>query len=124
MQNNPFLPSAEIETEKGVTGDARLVRSSFLFRIIELDSPFPKSQIPIRLRYSGWWFVQRVDVNGIRAWTKISWLDLSRQIQFDLPAEVDSQCRPVNIEINFRPGLMIRRFRIWVDGQLQFDQVA
>lgn len=119
MQNNPFRPSAEIDTEKGVTGTARLLRSGFLFRLIELNVP-----MPIRLRYSGWWFVQRIDVNGVRVWTKISWLNLSRQIQFVLPAEIDPARRPVNIEIDFRPGLLIRRFRVWVDGQMEFDQVS
>ena len=76
------------------------------------------------MKYSGWWFVQRIDVNGVRAWTKISWLDLSRQIQFDLPAEIDRARRTVNVEINFRPGLLIRRFRVWIDGQMEFDQVS
>lgn len=119
MHNNPFRPSAEIDTEKGVTGTARLLRSGFLFRVIELNFPGK-----VHLRYSGWWFVQRVDVNGIRVWTKISWLDLSRRIQFALPVEVDPARRLVNIEINFRPGLLIQRFRVWVDGQMEFDQVA
>lgn len=124
MSTNPFEPSAQIDVERGVSGTARLLQSGFLFRIVEFRIIEGNDPVVVRLRYSGWWFVQRVDVNGVRAWTKISWLNLSRQIEFVLPAQVAPSRNLVQIEINFRPGLLIQRFRVWVDGQMQFDQIS
>ncbi|TWU59203.1 hypothetical protein Poly51_19890 [Rubripirellula tenax] len=119
MTSNPFAPAASVDDEIGVCGDARLIRSGFLFRIIEFETPRKCG-----LRYSGWWFLQRVWVDDHKVWSKVSWLNLSRNIEFRLPADRFPDESLVRIEIVFRPGLVIRRFRVWMDEQLAFDQIS
>ncbi|TWU55740.1 hypothetical protein [Rubripirellula reticaptiva] len=119
MSKNPFSPSLLIADEKGVCGDVRLVRSSFLFRVIDLGLP-----LPCRLTYSGWWFLQRVWIDDRKVWSTVSWLALARRIEFPLPADLDERRRTIRIEIDFRPGLMIRRFRVWVGEELALDQIS
>ncbi|MCC9601389.1 hypothetical protein LOC67_12610 [Stieleria sp. JC731] len=77
----------------------------------------------MQLRYSGWWFRQTIAISGFVVWSKISWLDIDRQVEFQLPAEVDPQRRPGRIEIDFSRGLRIRRFRVWIDEHLVYDEV-
>jgi len=119
MPDNPFSPPSTLSHQKAVCGDARLLQSGFLYRVIEFEQP-----LGFRLEYSGWWFWQRVRINGNRVWFRISWLRIWSQLEFDLPAEVDSSQPEVKIEISFRPGLIIQRFRIWVAQQIVFDQVS
>lgn len=83
-----------------------------------MDAPFP-----CRLVYDGWWFRQKIEVNGELAWFQISWLTIQRQVKFKIPARVDSRQPDAAIEIDFGRGLMIRRFRIWISGQIVYDEI-
>ena len=73
--------------------------------------------------YSGWWFRQTIEIDGIRLWSQISWLTIRNQAEFVLPESIDPQQRSGKIEINFSPGLRIRRFRIWIAEELVYDEV-
>ncbi len=115
---NPFAASAIVPSERGVFGDARLIRSGFLFRVIELRSP-----VAMRMVYSGWWFRQKIEINGELVWFRISWLTILRRAEFPLPATVDTNQSPAQMEIGFGRGLMIRRFRLWIDGQIVYDEI-
>jgi len=129
---NPFAPTAEVLQQPAIFGDAQLAREAFLFRVIDLKTP-----IACRLTYSGWWFVQRISVDGRRVWWKVSWLNLERVIRFSVPhriesaigaetgaGEADQNLIDGRIEIDFGRGLRIRRFRVWFDDELTFDQIA
>ncbi|NND96033.1 MAG: hypothetical protein HKN47_01745 [Pirellulaceae bacterium] len=116
---NPYATSSNIDNSRGIFADfARLRRSSFLYREIEFDEPFSG-----RMVYSGWWFWQRVNVGGQRVWSRVSWITIDRELEFLLPAAVDPGCSPCRIEIEFSRGLQIRRFRIWIAGQIVFDEI-
>ncbi len=99
-------------------GSARLIRSSFLFRVIEFDLP-----LPFRMIYDGWWFRQKIEISGETAWFQISWLTIQRHIEFQIPSTVDPQQPSAAIEIDFGQGLKIRRFRVWVSQQNVYDEV-
>ncbi|MGV3483968.1 MAG: hypothetical protein ACO1RT_06085 [Planctomycetaceae bacterium] len=117
---NPFDASRILVDEKGVfADDAKLVRGSFLFRVIDFEQPFKG-----RLVYDGWWFWQRVTIDGLRVWSQISWLRIERAIHFRLPAELDSQSRECRIDIQFGPGLRIRRFQVTVAGITAYDEIS
>ncbi len=128
-RENPYSPGSLVENEPAVFGDAHLVQSGFLYRVIDFPAPFK-----CRMVYSGWWFVQRVSVDGHLAWSKVSWINLATKIEFALPPRKDTLERlaadrdplghQVRIEITFRPGLVIRRFRVWIDDALSFDQLG
>jgi hypothetical protein len=117
MSSNPFSATL-VTNQRGVFGGARRLRSGFLFRVIELESPFP-----CRLVYDGWWFRQKIEVNDQLAWFQISWLTIRRRVEFAIPASVDATQPPARIEIEFGRGLSIRRFRVWIDGQIAYDEV-
>ena len=118
MPTNPFSVPTELPDERGVFGEARLIRKGFLYRVIEIESP-----IRIQLIYNGWWFRQTVKINGLMAWSQISWLTIERDAEFDLPQEITPAPRRCKIEINFARALLIRRFRIWIDNDLSYDEV-
>lgn len=119
MPPNPYAVSADAPPEAGIYGDAKRVRGGFLYRLIEIQTP-----VPLRLRYSGWWFIQRIFINGKRVWSKVSWLRLERHIQFELPVEIDPERRGGEIEISFGPSLFIGRFRVWIAGTLAYDEMT
>ena len=109
---NPYAPAKEVSPTKAEVFDGgRRIRGGFLYREIQIET-----EPPLYFIYSGWWFVQRVTVNGIGCWSKISWLNLDRQIRFALPKSVDSQQRLIEIEIQFGPSLAIKGFNIWYQG--------
>ncbi|GAA4461552.1 hypothetical protein [Novipirellula rosea] len=134
---NPFEPPIELPSEKGVFGDhATLITRRFLYRVIRYQRPFTG-----RLVYSGWWFRQKIEINGVVVWWKVSWLNISPDVSFTIPAEafanqqVGDDASPENdsvpsqpiqgrIEIQFTRGLRIRRFRVWFDQQLAYDEIA
>jgi hypothetical protein len=118
MPTNPFSVPTELPDERGVFGEARLIRKGFLYRVIEIESPFH-----FQLVYDGWWFRQTVKINGLMAWSQISWLKIERDAEFDLPSEVSADPLRCKIEINFAKALLIRRFRIWIDNHLAYDEV-
>ena len=116
--SNPFSPTSIVSNERGVFGSARLVRSWFLYRVIEIDSP-----LNIQLVYNGWWFRQKVEINGETSWFQISWLTIQRHVEFDIPSSVDPGQPSAAIEIEFGKALLIRRFRVWVSQQLVYDEI-
>ena len=108
MPTNPFSIPTELPDERGVFGDARLIRKGFLFRVIEFETP-----IPTRLVYDGWWFRQTIKINGDLAWSQISWLTIERNAEFDIQRPGSADLLPCAIEIDFARALVIKRFRIW-----------
>ncbi|WP_345685673.1 hypothetical protein [Novipirellula caenicola] len=138
---NPFEPPAELPTERGVFGDhATLITRRFLYRVIHYQRPFTGTLV-----YSGWWFRQKVEINGVVVWWKVSWLNISPSVSFTVPAEAwhnsqtttqstqpathENEALPSEpiagrIEIQFTRGLRIRRFRVWFDQQLVYDELA
>jgi hypothetical protein len=118
MPTNPFSVPHELPEERGVYGDARLIRKGFLFRVIEIENP-----IHIRFVYDGWWFRQTIKINGHMAWSQISWLTIERKADFDLPPEISTIRLPCKMEIDFAKALLIRRFRLWVDHRLVYDEI-
>ena len=125
---NPYSATTNLTDHTGIfTDSAQLIRSAFLYRMIRLDD------LPIRgatgadgcvVTYSGWWFWQRVKVDAQIVWSQVSWVSLSRTIEFKFPPsrEGDSTLQG-GIEIDFAPGLRIKRFRLSVDGQVVFDEI-
>ena len=96
----------------------------------------------ISLTYSGWWFVQRVYVDRELVWWAISWLkiqssiainlasidrsrksaDASAKFAIDSPSEI--KVGEIKIEISFSRGLRIRRFRVWLDREIRYDEIC
>ncbi len=119
MSTNPFRPAAAIGDDRGVFADfAVRRRASFLYRVIDLERP-----LATQLLYTGWWFRQAVYFDGHPAWFRISWTRIYTSISFRVPEPVDAQQRLGQIEINFNRGLMIRRFRVWLDAQIVYDEI-
>ena len=118
MPTNPFSVPNELPDERGVFGHARLIKRGFLYRVIEIETP-----TDMRFVYDGWWFRQTVKISNHMAWSQISWLTIERNVEFELPAEVSAARSPCKIEIDFAKALMIKRFRIWINDQLVYDEV-
>ena len=117
--SNPFAVTTNEINERGVFGDhARRIRSGFLYRVIELERPYR-----CRLTYNGWWFRQQIKFDQHIAWRRISWLTIRPRAEFRVPAQVDPAQPLAVIEIGFSRGLMMRRFRVWIDGQIIYDEV-
>lgn len=119
FMRNPYLASSNVAPKPGIyLNSAALCGSSFLFRSIQIERPFRH-----RLVYSGWWFLQKITINGQCVWSAISWLALKRTIAFPVPGQGSHDNAEGFIEIDFAPGLRIQRFRVWVDGEVVFDEV-
>ncbi|MEO1528956.1 MAG: hypothetical protein AAFX06_26340 [Planctomycetota bacterium] len=88
-----------------------------MYRVIEVTEP-----VEFEFVYSAWWFRQTIDINALRVWHRISWLWIRDHATFSLPAEVDPHERSAEMKIDFSRGLRIRRFRIWIDGTLIYDE--
>jgi hypothetical protein len=117
---NPFAPATIISDERGVFADGAVRRRAwFVYRVIEFSQPFVGELV-----YDGWWFRQKVMVDGITLWWRISWVSFHKQIDFRLPAEIDPDQRAVRIQIDFGRGLSIRRFQVSVDGMIAYDEIA
>ncbi len=116
---NPYAVPATIPDDRGIFADqARLLRGSFLYRVIEFDGALKGTFV-----YDGWWFRQQITINGVRAWFRISWLTIFRNAEFKVPAEVHSAQPHVRVEIGFTRGLSIRRFQVWVDEAIVYDEI-
>ena len=122
---NPYASPSADPAKGGVYAEhAQLASSAFLYREIEFAIPYP-----LLLVYSGWWFWQRVTVCDERVWSQISWLNLRREIEFTLPPQSPSipasPSIPVQgrIEIDFGRALRIRRFRVWIGGEMLYDEI-
>ena len=119
MPTNPFSIPNELPNERGVFGDARLIKKGFLYRVIELEKP-----VAIRFVYDGWWFRQTIKLNDRMAWSQISWLTIERNAEFELPQEVSADHSSCKMEINFSKALFIKRFRIWINEELVYDEIS
>jgi hypothetical protein len=117
--SNPYAVSATLTDERGIFGShAELIRGGLLHREIQLQAPISGTFI-----YDGRWFRQKITINGIKAWFRISWLTIYRHAEFKLPVEIDADQPTGRIEIAFSRGLMIRRFRVWIADQLVYDEI-
>lgn len=117
---NPFAPAAILDDERGVFGDGSIRRrAAFVYREIEFTEPFSGFLV-----YDGWWFRQRVSINGIGVWWRISWTSFHKRIDFRMPAEVDAKESPARIDICFGRGLGIRRFQVTIGGIIAYDEIA
>ncbi|MCG8653090.1 MAG: hypothetical protein MI861_24840 [Pirellulales bacterium] len=114
---NPFAVTTDLGNERGVFGQARLLRSRFLYREIVLESP------AVKMIYTGWWFRQKITFDAEVVWFRISWLSMMRHAEFRLPASVDPAEPPGRVEISFDRRLAIRRFRLWIDEKIVYDEV-
>ncbi len=115
---NPYeSPSHGTMSQRSHGEHARLIRSAFLYRVIEFDRPFVG-----RLTYSSWWWRQRVDINGQNVWFRISWLRIHRRIQFEIPKSPDRDSCMGEIEIEFSRGLKMRRFRLLIDADVVYEE--
>lgn len=119
MDINPYAVDSDQKLSKGVFGNARRRRGGFLFRLIDVDAP-----VQLTVRYSGWWFVQRVRVNQKLCWWKISWLRIERHIEFGLPPDIDAQRRRLELDITLSPSLWIGRFQIRLGDQTVYDEIS
>lgn len=123
---NPYYVSSREPAHRGAFAEhAVLLRSGFLYRVIDIQEPFVG-----QLAYDGWWFRQTVEINGRSQWFQISWLKIHTRLEFRLPADIpvdpawgDADNRLMSIEIGFSRGLMIRRFRIWLAGRILYDEI-
>jgi hypothetical protein len=117
---NPYSTTNLPATGPTFFGDhATRKAGSFLYRVIEIRHPEP-----IELVYSGWWFRQTVDLDGLRVWTCISWLSIRPRLEFAVPDAISRAIDRGRIEIDFARGLRIRRFRLWLDDLLVYDEVV
>lgn len=106
--------------QKGYFGDhSSRIGGSFLYRAVEIRHPISADFV-----YSGWWFLQRITIGETRVWSKISWLTINREVEFQLPKSVDPEQRRGKVEIDFGRGLSFRRFRIWIADELVYDEVV
>jgi len=115
---NPFAVSTLLPPERGVFGGVQRIRGGFLYRILEFESP-----LSTRMVYSGWWFRQKIEFDGQVVWWRISWLTILRRAEFEIPRRGVAGGVPGKVEIEFGRGLMIRRFRVWIDEQLAYDEI-
>ena len=117
---NPYSVTAASPLQKGYFGEhSSLIEGAFLYRVVEIRHP-----IDAEFVYSGWWFLQRIRINGRKVWSKISWLTIKDRVEFQLPESIDPEKRSGRIEIDFGRGLRFRRFRIWIGDQLVYDEVV
>lgn len=115
---NPYQPPISGSlAERSLGENARRIRAAFLFRVIQFDRPFP-----VELRYSCWWWRQKIEVNDRTVWFRISWLRIHRKIRCNLPHAVDPEERECRIEIKFGAFMSIRRFQVWIGEQLAYDE--
>lgn len=130
---NPFAPAKSVQEEIGVFGDAVLLKKAFLYRVIRFGEhsrmTAENSDSILDLTYSGWWFVQRVHVNGLLVWWAISWRSIWPLIEIDLTKRLPELReiglpKKIKIELDFTTGLRIRRFRVWLDQEIRYDEIS
>ncbi len=116
---NPFEPAAEIADQPGaVSESARLDKKFFLYREIDFEQP-----LVAKFVYTGWWFRQAIYFDQTPVWFRISWTKIHTELAFQLPPSIDPLQRLGQVEIEFTRGLMIRRFRIWFDAKIVYDEI-
>lgn len=115
---NPYEPPKSADLAKGNFGEhSRLIKSGFLYREIELYNP-----VKAYILYNGWNFLQRIFVDDQLVWKRISWVVIHRYARFQFPASVDPHQRWGELKIQFRRGLMVRRFSMIFDGSIVYDE--
>lgn len=115
---NPYQPPQTQELLRGSFEDsAKLLRRGFLYRRIEMQTPFP-----CVVTYNGWNFLQRIFFNDVLVWKRISWVVIHKRAEFVLPAEVDPECRSGLLELAFGPGLRMRRFVLRIGDRVVYDE--
>lgn len=133
--SNPYQSPPSVIHKGVIYGDNALRRKGgFLYREIELSGPFTGILI-----YNGWWFLQRISLNGQRLWSQISWLTLQRTIDFQIPVsqeqgsplaspsgEADSMItmHPARLQIDFDSRLKFRRFQLLIDEVSVYDEIV
>lgn len=115
--SNPYKPPAPVSEKQGYGDQATLLSAGFLYRRIEFHQPFQAL-----FSYNGWNFLQRIHINDQLVWKRISWAVIHRQAEFRLPKSVDPAERICRMEIFFRRGLLIRKFRISLEGHVIYDE--
>lgn len=115
---NPFAVASASLPQHAIYGDARRVRGGFLYREIEFQAPYAT-----RMVYSGWWFRQQITFDGLPVWFRISWLKILPRAEFTLPPSIAGEGCDGRIEIQFSRGLSIRRFRVWFNDEIAYDEV-
>lgn len=116
---NPYQSPVPVDDRvESLDLHGRQLRGSFLFRELELTG-----QVRGRLCYTGWWFVQRVYLDDRLLWWKVSWFTLQSIIDFPIPDRDGATCEG-RIQIDFAPGLRMRRFQLQINGQLYYDEQA
>ncbi|MEM6471628.1 MAG: hypothetical protein AAF802_18860 [Planctomycetota bacterium] len=117
MTVNPFAPESVSASPEGYFGElASCLRATFLYREISIKHPSE-----LELVYNGWWFRQRITLNGCEVWSKISWVTIEPSLEFPIAKEIMPGGGTGRIEIHFSRGLMIRSFRVWINEQLVYD---
>lgn len=114
---NPFEAPPSVNEEAVVFGEAVRKRGGLLHREIEFRQP-----VAAKLVYDGKWFRQKIEIDGHVVWYRISWLTIHRTAKFKLPgaASADPDAR---MEVDFTKGLGIRRFRVWMNDELAYDEI-
>ena len=117
--SNPYETPRDPGMAERAFGDfARLVQSSFLFRVIEFEQPFQGV-----LTYSCWWWRQKIDINGYNVWFRISWIRIHSLAEFEFADVLGTGGRiKGKILIDFSRSLRIRRFRLFLAGELVYDE--
>ncbi len=115
---NPYdPPPVVLDQRPNYLDQARLLKAGFLYRKIEFDVPFQGLLV-----YSGWNFLQRIRINDILVWKRVSWVVIHRQAQFQLPAELDPQQRQAQVDLRFSRGLMMEGFSLRIGQQVVYDE--
>ncbi len=115
---NPYSVSADLTPSAGIFCiDGKRAEKGFLYRVIDLNEP-----VCGRFVYNGWWFTQTISFAGQLSWRKISWLRIHKVADFFLSD--GGQERKCRLEIVFSRMLRIKRFSIWVDEMLVYDEVC
>jgi hypothetical protein len=116
--NNPYQPPQTLDQSLGSYGDhARLLKRGFLFRKIEFSQPFQGVLV-----YNGWNFLQRIIIDDIVVWKRISWVVIHRNAKFRLPPQLDPSERQCEMQITFSRGLRMKRFALLVAGEIVYDE--
>lgn len=112
---NPYLPPVPLQHVQE-NDQAVLLRGGFLFREIQFYQP-----VEFRFRYSGWNFIQRIYADEQIVWSRISWVVIHRQAEFRLPQSLDASGVMYRMNIEFGRGLRTRRFVLFRDKQLIWE---
>ncbi|MEZ6089488.1 MAG: hypothetical protein R3C05_15960 [Pirellulaceae bacterium] len=117
-ESNPYASPTPLKFEPGIfmLGGNRSARG-LLHRTIAFTEPFQTV-----LDYDGKHFRQRVLIGGHRVWHCISWVRIHPKIEFVWPAEIAGSDAPGRIEMRFNRLLWIKRFVIYLNDRVIYDE--